>query len=187
MYLSAALPERILPTLMRIAGGVMSHSDTVPVRAERRGASVLGAIVSGGLIAGTVDIGSACVINGLSAGVTLRAIASGLLGAASFRDGPPAALAGLALQWLMSLLIAAIFVTAATRLQWMRRRWIGAGVAYGVVVYLVMNFVVVPLSAAPFHPHFHPAKVIENLLAMILFGLIVAAAARALLPAPSAR
>ena len=165
----------------------MADSDTVPVRAGRCGASVAGAIAAGGLIAGTVDIGSACVINGLSPEVILRAIASGLLGAASFRDGVPAALAGLGLQWLMSLLIAAVFVAAARRLAWMRRSWIAAGAAYGVVVYLVMNFVVVPLSAAPFHPRFTPAKVVENLLAMVLFGLIVAGAARTFLAAPAGR
>lgn len=153
------------------------------VAAGRGGASVLAAIAFGGLVAGTIDIGSACVINALSPAVILHAIASGLLGAASFRDGLPAALAGLGLQWLMSLLIAAIFVAAATRLAWMRRSWIAAGAAYGLVIYLVMNFGVVPLSAAPFHPHFRPAKVIENLLAMLLFGLIVSASARAFLSA----
>ena len=158
----------------------MAQSNAVQTVGERRGsACMLKAIAFGGLFAGTIDIGSACAINGLSPMVILHAIASGLLGAASFRGGWPTALAGLLLQWLMSWLIAAIFVTAASRLGWMMRRWIAAGVAYGVVIYLVMNLVVVPLSAAPFHPRFTPTKVFENLLAMILFGLIVSGWARA--------
>ncbi len=160
----------------------MARSNAVQsLQAQRPGAATLRAIAFAGLVAGTIDIGSACVINGLSPAVILHSIASGLLGAASFRDGLPAALAGLLLQWLMSLLIAAVFVAAAVRLAWLRRRWIAAGVAYGVVIYLVMTYVVVPLSAAPFHPHFIPMMVLENLLAMILFGVIVSGSARAFL------
>lgn len=164
----------------------MVQSSAVPrARARFR---PLKAIVFGGLSAGTIDVGSACVINRLSPAVILHAIASGLLGAAAFRGGLSTALAGLALQWLMSLLIAAVFVAAAVRLDWVTRRWMAAGVAYGAVIYLVMNFAVVPLSAAPFHPHFTAGKVLENLLAMILFGLIVSGCARRFTgPAPSGR
>ena len=41
-----------------------------------------------------------------------------------------------------------------------------------------MNYLVVPLSAAPFGPPVQPLKRLENLLAMVLFGLIVAVAAQ---------
>lgn len=136
------------------------------------------AVVGGGLLAGTIDIGSACLINSLAPPVILHAIASGVLGAASFRDGMPAALAGLGLQWAMSLLIAGIYVAAASRWALLRRHSIGAGIAYGLVIYIVMNYVVVPLSAAPFAPPRQPIKMFENVLAMILFGLIVAAASQ---------
>ncbi|MFZ0869604.1 MAG: hypothetical protein WAM90_02635, partial [Rhodanobacter sp.] len=52
-------------------------------------------------------------------------------------------------------------------------------VAYGVVVFFVMNYVVRPLSAAWPKTHFTPAGFVENMLAMLLFGLIVAYCARA--------
>lgn len=129
----------------------------------------------GGWIAGTVDIGSACLINSVAPRVILQAIASGLLGASSFHDGWPAALAGLVLQWAMSMLIAAVYGAGASRFVCVRRHPVWAGVGYGAIIYLVMNYVVVPLSAAPFRASTAPAKVLENLLAMILFGLIVAA------------
>ena len=48
------------------------------------------AIVLGGLIAGTLDIGTAALINGRSPLVILLVIASGLLGKASFQGGMPA-------------------------------------------------------------------------------------------------
>ena len=136
------------------------------------------AILCGGLVAGTIDIGAAALISHLNPAVILHAIASGVLGKASFVDGASAAWLGLALQWAMSLLIAGIFVTAATRMAWLRRRWLPAGLAYGVAVYVVMNHVVVPLSAAPFKAPAAPMPVVLNLLAMLLFGLIVAFFAR---------
>jgi uncharacterized membrane protein YagU involved in acid resistance len=136
-------------------------------------------ILRAGLIAGTIDIGAACLINGLGPIVILQAIASGVLGKASFRMGLPAATLGLVLQWLMSVLIAGIFAVGSSRLSTVRRNWIVSGVAYGVVVFFVMNFVVVPLSAAGFAVKFSAAKFIENMLAMILFGLIIAFFGRA--------
>lgn len=136
-----------------------------------------GAILWGGLVAGTIDIGAASLINWIDPLVILRAIASGLLGRAAFAGGLSVSLLGLLLQWAMSLLIAAIFVFAAQRMTWMRRRWIAAGLAYGVVVFVVMEFVVVPLSAAA-KPHFTAVSLVENVLAMLLYGLIIAFFAR---------
>lgn len=142
--------------------------------ATNQRSAVLMAILCGGLVAGTLDIGSASLINWLNPIVILHAIASGILGSASFLYGWHAALLGLILQWAMSLLIATIYVSAASRISWLKRQWVPAGVAYGIIIFVVMNYVIVPLSAAPFKPHFIISKIIENLLAMILFGLIIA-------------
>ncbi|MGE5625268.1 MAG: hypothetical protein ACM3ZT_06955 [Bacillota bacterium] len=144
------------------------------------------AILWGGLVAGTVDIGSACIINLLSPVVILHAIASGLLGKPSFEGGLSTAMLGLFLQWFMGLLIATIYVTAALRLKWMHRDWRLTGVAYGVVIYFVMTYVVVPLSAFPIKRNpaapFNWVGFAENLVAMILFGFIVAFFAKRYLP-----
>jgi hypothetical protein len=131
--------------------------------------SAVNAILLGGFVAGTIDIGAAALINGRSPVFILRVIAGGILGRASL-DGrgaraPPA--------WGMSLIIAAIFVFAAQYLEILRRQWLAAGIAYGVPVWLVMNFVVVPLSAWHRIPKITLYGVIANLLAMMLFGVIV--------------
>jgi len=73
----------------------------------------------------------------------------------------------------MSLIIAAIFVCAARYLEVLRRQWLAAGIAFGVPVWLVMNFVVVPLSAWHRMPTITLYGVVANLLAMMLFGVIV--------------
>jgi len=133
----------------------------------------LGAILLGGLVAGTLDIGAAALINGIDPLIILRAIASGVLGRAAFQGGLPVSVLGLVLQEAMSLVIAAIYVLAAARLPVLVRRWLPAGLAYGVAIYGVMNFIVVPLSAAPMKLHFAPVKNAEDLAAMLLFGLII--------------
>ena len=83
------------------------------------------------------------------------------------------------LQWVMSIIIAGVFTLAAARIPSLARRWVLNGALYGVVVFIVMNFVVVPLSVAPIKPGWalSAMSVAKNLVAMLVFGWIVAYAA----------
>lgn len=149
---------------------------------------VLKAIVIAGLLAGTVDIGAASLINMANPLAIMRAIASGLIGTAAKGGGLPVALLGLLLQWAMGMIIAAIYMLATSRMPGMRRRWIPTGLGAGVIIYFVMTYVVLPLSAAPFRQPFDlqvfiknfalDAGFAENMLAMLVFGLIVAFVAK---------
>ena len=136
------------------------------------------AILLGGLIASTIDVGAAMLIGGRGAVYILQSIAGGLLARAAFAGGAATAALGLVLQWAMGLIIAAVFVLASRRLPVLSRRWVLAGLGYGVVIFVVMNYVVVPLSAWRTIPHFTLARATENLAAMLVFGLIVAFFAR---------
>lgn len=131
------------------------------------------AILYGGFVAGTLDIGAAALIGWIDPLIVLRAVASGLLGKAAFSGGVSVSALGMVLQWMMSLVIAAIYVIASTRIPSLTRRWIPASLGYGVVVFFVMNYVVMPLSQAPFKTNTTARSFILNLLAMLLFGLIV--------------
>jgi hypothetical protein len=137
--------------------------------------AVLRGVLIGGTIAGVVDIFAAALINHVSVGLVLQVIASGLVGKASFAGGAPAVALGFVLQVLMSLIIAAVYGAGAVRLPILIRRPVAFGALFGVGVFVVMNFVVVPLSAAA-HPKHPPtaAAIGTNLAAMIVFGLIVA-------------
>ena len=131
-------------------------------------------ILLGGLIAGTLDIGAASWINSAKPTRILQAIASGLLGKTAFDGGSATVALGLVLQWAMSIIVASIFVAA---IQWrplLKRHWVKAGLAYGVVIFLVMNYVVLPLSAIGHPPRFRVVHFIEDVVAMLLFGLIIA-------------
>jgi len=138
-------------------------------------AALIAAIVAGGLVAGTIDIFAASLIHKAPPTVILQAIAAGLLGKASFAGGTQTMILGFTLQWGMSLVIAAIYGLATLRLPQLATRPLSFGALYGVGVFVVMNFVVVPLSAArPKHLP-APATLAEDFLAMLVFGVIIAA------------
>ncbi|HWA04702.1 MAG TPA: hypothetical protein VG819_14370 [Rhizomicrobium sp.] len=132
------------------------------------------AILLGGVVAGTIDIGAAALIAGRSPVVICRIIAGGVLGPAALDGGIASAALGLVLQWAMSVVIAALFVTASARFAILRRDWLFAGIAYGVPVYFVMEYAIVPLSAWHRMPAFDVFAFAQNMAAMMLFGAIVA-------------
>ncbi len=132
------------------------------------------AILGAGLVVGVLDVGVAMAIYRTQPMIVLQSIASGVLGKAAYGGGMSTALLGLLLQLTMTMIIAAIFVLAARRLPALPRHWVMSGAAYGAVSFVVMNYVVVPLSGAGHGsiPHFAARLLIENLLSMIVFGLI---------------
>ncbi len=75
--------------------------------------SILTAIVLGGVVAATLDIGAAMLISGAGLTTILQFIASGLIGKAAFDGGTATAVLGAALQEAMGLIIAAVFVSAS--------------------------------------------------------------------------
>lgn len=116
--------------------------------------SVKSAIVKGGLTGGAGDIIYAFIVYGpLTFGLypnqVLRSVAAGWLGReASMAGGWPSALLGLVTHFSIATAMAAIFVLAARRWPALIARPVLWGLAYGVILYIGMNYVVVPLSAA---------------------------------------
>lgn len=136
-------------------------------------------MVLAGILAGTLDIGAACLINQVGPVIVCQAIARGILGRASFDQGLASATFGLVLQWIMSVAIAACCFFASRRLpRGLQGRWIVTGLLFGVVIFLIMNYVVVPLSAVRHVPHFDASQLSLNLAAMLVFGLILSFFAR---------
>jgi hypothetical protein len=105
-----------------------------------------------GLIAGTLDIAENLVFN-LFRGITpwrvFQYIASGLIGTQAFQSGWASVVLGVILHYAIALIWTAIFYVACLRVAIITRRPILSGLIYGGVVYLIMNFVALPLSGVP--------------------------------------
>jgi hypothetical protein len=140
------------------------------------------AILWGGSIAGTLDILAAFVnsgLRGVSPARVLQAIASGLLGADAFKGGIATAALGLVLHFFIATTATAVYYAASRKLKVLVEQPIVCGLAYGIPVYLVMNLVVLPLSAVPFKPpHTLEAVVTAALILMFCVGLPIALVVR---------
>ena len=132
----------------------------------------------GGSIAATLDIAYAFVWLGVSNRSplwVLQTIASGWMGRAAFTGGVAAGALGLASHYGISIAAAALYGLAVRGSTWIRVHWIAGGIAFGVLVYLFMNFVVIPLSAAPFGPQWTARAFIQGFIShALVFGLPIA-------------
>jgi hypothetical protein len=81
--------------------------------------------------------------------VVLQYIASGALGMAAFEGGIATVLLGVLFHLIISLIIAGVFIVGADRSPILCRYAIAASLLYGFGVFIVMNMIITPLSAAP--------------------------------------
>ena len=113
--------------------------------------TLLKAILVGGAAAGALDMSyaiAAYALRGVPAVSLLQSIASGLYGRAAYDGGLAMAGIGLALHFAMTAVMAAGFVILALIFPVLLRAPVLAGVIYGLGLFAIMNFIVVPLSAA---------------------------------------
>lgn len=109
-------------------------------------------VLAGGLVAGALDITYACVFWAIKAGVPaqriFQSVAAGLLGKASFTGGWGTAVLGLGLHFFIATTMSVTYYVVSRRLPVLAERPVPFGAAYGLLLYVIMNYVVVPLSAA---------------------------------------
>jgi hypothetical protein len=91
----------------------------------------------------------ATLIQGSPYTAALQYIASGALGMSAFEGGITTALLGLLFHLIISFFVAGVFIVSADRIPLLRHYAIPGALLYGLGVYIVMNMIVTPLSAAP--------------------------------------
>ncbi|MGW8389533.1 hypothetical protein [Pseudoduganella sp. HUAS MS19] len=145
------------------------------------------AILTGGALAGLLDILFAIGFagyHGMPPERLLQVVASGALGKAAFTGGAPAAAFGLACHFALSFAWMATFFFAACRMPALARKPLPAAVGYGLLVFLAMRLVVLPLSAFPRPVTFNAFSWGMDLMSHIfLFGLPIVWATRKVLRA----
>jgi hypothetical protein len=139
-------------------------------------------VLAGGLLVGTLDLVFACAWWALAVDIApiriLQSIGAGVYGPASFEGGLRTAAVGGVLHYGIATAMVFAYALAATRWRELARqpwRW---GPLYGVLLYVLMNYIVVPLSAASSPTKFNAPWVFASIAMHMLIGAICAHAAR---------
>lgn len=156
---------------------------------EARSAIAWPQVLLGGLIIAVGDIAFATTLwfSWDAAGLVkvFQSIAVGVLGRASYDGGVPAAALGAVLHYVMATAFVAAYALAASRKPALLRRPVACGLPYGVLMYLIMNFIVMPLSRVGRSPSFsHPDWIAYSVVAHLVFGVICVVFARRALRQP---
>lgn len=151
-------------------------------RAPRMAGSIAWlAVLQGGLAIAMLDF-VYCVLfwspQGVAPARILQGIAAGALGKASFGGGVATTLLGAGFQWLIGAGFVLAYALAARYLDALVRHPRRHGIAYGMALYVVMNMVVVPLSAAPQPAHPDVAWMLASVPMFAVFGVMAAVSAR---------
>ena len=109
-------------------------------------------ILYGGLVVGIFDLLFAFTFYGLILGVPslriFQGVAAGVIGRTAAREGGAKTfLLGILLHFVVATCIAAVYFLAARLLPILIRYAVVSGLIYGMVAYLGMKYIVVPLSA----------------------------------------
>ena len=137
------------------------------------------------LLVGTLDSFDAFIFYGLR-GVTptriLQGIASGVLGRAAFAMGHRSALLGLFCHYFIALSATTVFLLASHKLPLASHPFL-YGALFGVALYVVMNYIVLPLSKIGLRPTPPLIPLINGVAALIFcIGIPLALIARRYIP-----
>jgi hypothetical protein len=142
---------------------------STPIAAGVENSRAFAAIFSAGLLCGVMDITAAFISwwpKGVKPPRLLQGVAAGWLGPKSFDGGMATAALGLAFHFLIAFTAATIFYVASRQLALMINRPVVSGVLYGIAVYLVMYWVVMPLS------NFHGTKTVTSSIVAIITHIV---------------
>jgi hypothetical protein len=143
--------------------------------------SLIKVIAGAGLLVGTLDILDAIIfygLRGVPATRILQGIAFGLIGRVSYTLGMRSVALGLLLHFFIATTWTTIYLLASRRLPLGRHPWI-FGTIYGVLIYVIMNYVVLPLSHVGLRPLPPLIPLINGIGALIVcIGLPLALIAR---------
>ncbi|HWM25401.1 MAG TPA: hypothetical protein VNP98_11290 [Chthoniobacterales bacterium] len=146
-----------------------------PSTAERSRA--FPAIAWATLIVGVLDISSAFILaypKGVGPIRVLQGVAAGLIGRESAINGGLATAGlGLAIHFFIAFVVATVFYLASRKLVFLTRHPVISGLLYGVIVYGVMYWIVMPLAYPVVRPSIS-RDVTAVCVHMLLIGLPIA-------------
>lgn len=149
---------------------------TVPISATARRTSLVAPILVGGGIAGLLDMTSAYITFGRYMPI---GIAGGIVGAAGRHLNAGQYILGLCIHYFIAFSIATVYCLASKRLHFLRDHFLVCGIFYGIGAFLVMQLIVLPLSAYHAMGPYQYRGLVQGLLAhMFLIGLPISTSLR---------
>jgi hypothetical protein len=137
----------------------------------------LSAVILAGLGGGAVDFIYACCV-GLIHGRTImqvwQSVASGWLGKAAANGGLATMALGIATHFGIAICMAAAYALAAARIPLLYRRPVPCGVAYGLLLYVVMYRIVLPLRFPAGFPRWDGIQSVTDIASHIGVALVIA-------------
>ncbi|SRR5258706_7815802 len=98
-------------------------------------------------------------------------IASGVFGTDAFSAGDIMAVIGLLFHYFIATAWTSLFFTVYPRVPWLTKNKVAGGLLYGVLIWLTMNLVVLPLSNVPHFPIRITGAATGMLILMLVVGL----------------
>ena len=138
--------------------------------------ALLRPIVLATLVAGTLDILAAVILSlifGRGPMTMLRGVASGPFPPAT-EWGAPGSVLGLAVHFTLMAIMVTIYMVAADRRPALRAKPLQWGVIYGLITYVAMNLIVVPLRFAGAFPPSLRGVLTQLFCHIVLVGIPIA-------------
>lgn len=131
------------------------------------------------LIAGTLDLLSAFthiyIKTGHIANRMFHYIAGGVLGLErSMQGGVGVVLLGIFIHYLIAFLFTLFFFLIYPKVPVLRKNRYVSGIVYGLFVFVMMNYVVLPLTALPYQPPHFPDAFVGVVMLPLIVGLPIA-------------
>jgi hypothetical protein len=131
----------------------MDESENMRVSAATQKRSFILYVLMTGLMVGTLD-GTAAIIDFLLSYhgnpiIGFQFIASGVFGVKAFSGGLSMALLGILFHYVFALSWTVLFFVLYPKLELLSKNWFVSGLLYAIVVWVVMNLVIRPMSHVP--------------------------------------
>jgi hypothetical protein len=128
-----------------------------------------------GLIVGVFDAAAASlqayIMRGATPDKVFTFVASGAFGQSAYEGGSMMALTGLAFHFIIAISWAFIFYVAYPKLTILQSNKFFVGMAYGIFIWLIMNFVVIPLSLIGLRPFNLVSASIQIVIHLFVIGV----------------
>jgi hypothetical protein len=128
-----------------------------------------------GLIVGCLDAVAASlhayIMRGMTPDKVFTFVASGALGQNVYAGGSIMALVGLIFHFIIAIGWTFIFYAVYPKLTILQSNKFFAGMAYGIFIWLIMNFVVIPLSLIGLRPFNATSASIQIIIHLFIIGV----------------